>query len=401
MNIKFIAVSLPLSLCVICSTQNALAGFDVINSYEYRGDASGLIRTSPSTQNVRMADSIFIDNGQQYRLVPVAINNQTGGGLLTQPVLTTKPSMLNQQSTVNPALPSYPNMTKSVASPLTDDDINKLIKSLNNVTFIGKPDKNISTPITVPGQRNSLQQGIDAIVGGRYLVAIYPSASKKYGKKNVSWEKGAAWVTALDRVLDSFSLKAVVDINGGALYVSEKGEDTKSILTKSQTPIQPLVSTTAGSSSLSVAGKSPFQNDRTVNKPVPVNTKNKNATTNLTWDSASLSPAVPATVKAIPPVNLQPVVMSSWSAVTGSSLKSNVQIWADKQGWRLVWQTDKDYNVTAPFTVHGRDSSDAGFMEAMKQAFAYYDKAKYPFRVSAYPEQRLLYVTSKGKDSDA
>lgn len=405
MNIKFIAVSLPMSLCVLCSTHNAFAGFDVVNNYEYRGDTSGLIRTSPSTQSVRMADSIFIDNGQQYRLVPVVANSQAPGTSLNKSALTSKPSMLSQQSTVNPVLPSYPSMAKTVTSPLTDEDINKLIKSLNNVTFIGKPDKNISTAITVAGQRNSLQQGIDAIVGGRYLVAIYPSASKKYGKKNVSWGKGAAWVTTLDRVLDAFNLKAVVDINSGALYVSEKGDEVKSILTKSQISApSPVVatpaSTTPKATSISTVGKSPFQDDRGGNRAVLAKSTDKNNTAKLTWETAPLSATVPATTKAMPVVNLQPTIMASWTAVAGSSLRSNVQNWADKQGWRLVWQTDKGYNVTAPFTVHGRDSSDVGFMEAMREAFALYDKAKYPFRVTAYPEQRLLYVTSKGNDSN-
>ncbi|MBJ8931622.1 toxin co-regulated pilus biosynthesis Q family protein [Citrobacter freundii] len=405
MNIKFIAVSLPMSLCVLCSVHNAFAGFDVVNSYEYRGDNSGLIRTSPSTQSIRMADSIFIDNGQQYRLVPVAANVQTVSTPLNQAALTSKSSMLSQQPTVNPVLPSYPSMTKSVSSPLTDEDINKLIKSLNNVTFIGKPDKNISAAITVAGNRNSLQQGIDAIVGGRYLVAIYPSASKKYGTKKVSWDKGASWVTTLDRVLDSFNLKAVVDINSGALYVSEKGDDVKSILTKSPTTTQsPVIAattiTTPNSTSIRTVGKSPFQDDRSGNQTVSAKSKDKNTTTKLTWESAPLSPTVPSTTKVMPMVNLQPTIMASWTAVPGSTLRSNVQNWVDKQGWRLVWQTNKGYNVTAPFTVHGRDSSDVGFMEAMKEAFALYDKAKYPFRVTAYPEQRLLYVTSKGNDSN-
>ena len=399
MNIKFIAVSMPLSFCIMFSFGKAVAGFDVINSYEYHGDATGLIRTSPTTQNTRMADSIFIDNGQQYRLVPVATNssNASGGLLKPMPVLATA-SIAKPVSTSAP-LPAYSSITKPAISSLTDEDVNKLIKSLNNVTFIGKPDKNIFTTITMPGKENQLQRGIDRIVGNRYLVAIYPSVSKKYGTKSVVWGKDIVWVAALDSALDTYNLKAVIDINSGTLYVSEKGSENKSIMAGNATSGIVTPSTVKMNST---ASTSPFQSERNVS------TLNKTVQNTTQKSSSLLVPKMPAVpVNAInnniskPEVNLQPVIMSTWVAVTGKSLRTNVQMWSDKQGWRLIWQTNHDYNITAPFTVYGKDTSDVGFMEAIKRVFAYYDDAQYPYKVDAYPEQRLLYVTTKGKDTNA
>lgn len=392
MNIKFIAFALSVSFPFVMSSKIALAGFDVVNSYEYSGGSDGLIRTSPSLQSTRMPDSIFIENGQQYRLVkvPVASAYQTSGMIspaLIQPAIAVQNNKSRMLAPTNAAYSYNAAMTTSqVVKPpvlLSDDDANKLIKSLNNITFIGKPERSIFTALDSSGSEKKLQKGLDKIVGSRYLVAIYPSVSRVYGNKSISWSKGNIWAASLDKNLDSYNLKAVIDLNNRTLYVSEKTASISPALT-SKTSVTPVLSSTF-KSAYPTPGHSPFSSDH-------------GAGTTVTPTVAS---STTSAVKSSPVVNLQPVIMSSWNALTGSTIKSTVQLWADKQGWRLVWQTDKDYNITAPFTVHGKDSSDVGFMEAMKQAFALYEHARFPFIVKAYPEQRLLYVTSKGKDSDA
>lgn len=348
MNIKFIALSVLLAHCEL-----AFAGFDVVNNYEYHGGYSNLIKTSPSVS------------------YPAPVQ---------RPLTVVQPMVNNQREPVAPG-----------AHVLNDADVQKLINSLSNISFIGKPDARVFSSLQYSDSGYKLEKGIQLLAAGKYRVIIYPSVAKSFGDKLISWQKGDVWVTALDKAIDAYPIKVSIDVGAGSLYVSGKN-DTKSFIENTTTK-QPATSVIAPRpvaiqpAVITPTPKSPFKVDNTSsgkNIAPPV------AIANVT-----------APVPDKPVINMKPIIMGSWSAVAGITLRKQMQIWADKQGWKLVWQTDKDYPLSAGFTVHGKDSGDVGYMEAMKEAFSLYDQAAFPFSVQAYPEQKLLYVTTKGKSGNA
>ncbi|OPZ88370.1 MAG: Toxin co-regulated pilus biosynthesis protein Q [Firmicutes bacterium ADurb.Bin419] len=59
--------------------------------------------------------------------------------------------------------------------------------------------------------------------------------------------------------------------------------------------------------------------------------------------------------------------IDDWMAPEGASLRSLLQDWADKSGWRVVWNTDREYILEAGAMFRGRYSDVSA---ALLRAFA-------------------------------
>ena len=59
--------------------------------------------------------------------------------------------------------------------------------------------------------------------------------------------------------------------------------------------------------------------------------------------------------------------MDDWMAPEGASLRSLLQDWADKSGWRVIWNTDREYILEAGAMFRGRYSDVSA---ALIRAFA-------------------------------
>lgn len=84
-----------------------------------------------------------------------------------------------------------------------------------------------------------------------------------------------------------------------------------------------------------------------------------------------------------------------WTASTGSTLRQTVEGWAEKAGWKLMWQVDDlDYSIDAPLRFEG------SFQEAIGSIFPLYDTAPRSFLVDVVDSsssQRLIFITERNK----
>lgn len=84
-----------------------------------------------------------------------------------------------------------------------------------------------------------------------------------------------------------------------------------------------------------------------------------------------------------------------WTASTGSTLRQTVEGWAEKAGWKLMWQVDDlDYSIDAPLRFEG------SFQEAIGSIFPLYDSAPRSFLVDVVDSntsQRLIFITERNK----
>ncbi|MCQ9186369.1 toxin co-regulated pilus biosynthesis Q family protein, partial [Streptomyces sp. IBSBF 2953] len=85
----------------------------------------------------------------------------------------------------------------------------------------------------------------------------------------------------------------------------------------------------------------------------------------------------------------------TWTASTGSTLRQTVEGWAEKAGWKLMWQVDDlDYSIDAPLRFEG------SFQEAIGSIFPLYDSAPRSFLVDVVDSnssQRLIFITERNK----
>lgn len=341
----------------------AYAGFDVIPSYEYTGAKPPVIQSTQALQNTRPDNNIFIDEP----------NYTQPRGYVSSPAQT---RMLQSSRVAGNNLIS----NKASLMTMSEGEVQALVKSLNHITFVGKPPSTVST-IYSSGNSSNLKGGMQKIIPSDYSILLYPSVQKKYGKKSVTWTGGDRWLIALDKVLDNNKLKAVVVWSDLKVYVSEEKENIAPYVDPQKSIAKSGGYRTASNNTIVPQSftKSPFSDD------------SKNP-----LKSANVNTSIQTNTATVPAVIYKPVTLTSWTARSGLMLSAMVSEWATKQGWTLIWRSEKDYNIVTPFSVTSTDKSDAGFLEAMKKVFALYDRAQYPFKVDAYPDQKLMFVTTKG-----
>lgn len=74
----------------------------------------------------------------------------------------------------------------------------------------------------------------------------------------------------------------------------------------------------------------------------------------ILWYAAAVA-AVPAaqSVAAPNPQESGPAIEDVWQASANSSLAATLSGWADRAGWKLVWESDTDFKLAAGATVSG------------------------------------------------
>jgi hypothetical protein len=98
----------------------------------------------------------------------------------------------------------------------------------------------------------------------------------------------------------------------------------------------------------------------------------------VTEGPASSSRTLPQVVKSEP-----------WVAAAGSSLRAELLRWAEKAGWKLIYDTETNYALFADVPMYGR------FDEAAVNLVRLYETAKSPLVADVSIPQRLIYITNK------
>ena len=191
-------------------------------------------------------------------------------------------------------------------------------------------------------------------------------------QKQVPYPKNIPWRKALMDM--ATATDSTVDINAKARLVTftPKGTPSAPALANSTAPSQPespLVAT-----ALADAAATSKSAPATTNTPAPPATPKVEAT------SIPASPAV--TIVA------EPVSLPEWHLSQGS-LRTQLDVWASRASWQLIWNADTDLDMQASASFRGN------FVAAVTQLFEGLHAAGFPLRATFYPSNNVLEVSDR------
>jgi hypothetical protein len=96
-----------------------------------------------------------------------------------------------------------------------------------------------------------------------------------------------------------------------------------------------------------------------------------------------------AAVAHVVPVKIEVIKAEKWMANAGGTLRSEIMRWADKAGWKVVYESKTDYRLEGDVPFEGR------FDEAVAQFIRLYERAEKPLVVDISMKQRLVYITER------
>ena len=190
-------------------------------------------------------------------------------------------------------------------------------------------------------------------------------------QKQVPYPKNIPWRKALMDM--ATATDSTVDINAKARLVTftPKGMSSAPALANSAAPSQsesPVVATALADAAAT-------------SKSAPATTKPETpATPKVEATSIPASPAV--TIVA------EPVSLPEWHLSQGS-LRTQLDIWASRASWQLIWNADTDLDMQASASFRGN------FVAAVTQLFEGLHAAGFPLRATFYPPNNVLEVSDR------
>ena len=190
-------------------------------------------------------------------------------------------------------------------------------------------------------------------------------------QKQVPYPKNIPWRKALMDM--ATATDSTVDINAKARLVTftPKGMSSAPALANSAAPSQsesPVVATALADAAAT-------------SKSAPATTKPETpATPKVETTSIPASPAV--TIVA------EPVSLPEWHLSQGS-LRTQLDIWASRASWQLIWNADTDLDMQASASFRGN------FVAAVTQLFEGLHAAGFPLRATFYPSNNVLEVSDR------
>lgn len=191
-------------------------------------------------------------------------------------------------------------------------------------------------------------------------------------QKQVPYPKNIPWRKALMDM--ATATDSTVDINAKARLVTftPKGTPSAPALANSTAPSQPespLVATALADAA--ATSKS---------APATTNTLETPATPQVEAAPIPASPAV--TIVA------EPVSLPEWHLSQGS-LRTQLDVWASRASWQLIWNADTDLDMQASASFRGN------FVAAVTQLFEGLHAAGFPLRATFYPSNNVLEVSDR------
>ena len=189
-------------------------------------------------------------------------------------------------------------------------------------------------------------------------------------QKQVPYPKNIPWRKALMDM--ATATDSTVDINAKAVTFTPKGTPSAPALANSTAPSQPespLVATALADAA--ATSKS---------APATTNTLETPATPQVEAAPIPASPAV--TIVA------EPVSLPEWRLSQGS-LRTQLDVWANRASWQLIWNADTDLDMQSRATFRGN------FIAAVTQLFEGLHAAGFPLRATFYPSNNVLEVSDR------
>lgn len=115
------------------------------------------------------------------------------------------------------------------------------------------------------------------------------------------------------------------------------------------------------------------------------------ATAGLVVEDEGAKPAI-----VVPDRPAAPIVvpLEVWRGEKGGTLRTELQRWAERAGWTLIWNAKKgpdevNYGLPAPVEFEGT------FDQAVAAWIKRYEKAKIPLYVDIQQSQKVVHVTAE------
>ena len=193
-------------------------------------------------------------------------------------------------------------------------------------------------------------------------------------QKQVPYPKNIPWRKALMDM--ATATDSTVDINAKARLVTFTPKGTPSAPATTQSAVAAPVSSESPvvATALADAAATSKSAPATTNTPAPPATPKVEAT------SIPASPAV--TIVA------EPVSLPEWPLSQGS-LRTQLDVWASRASWQLIWNADTDLDMQASASFRGN------FVAAVTQLFEGLHAAGFPLRATFYPSNNVLEVSDR------
>ena len=193
-------------------------------------------------------------------------------------------------------------------------------------------------------------------------------------QKQVPYPKNIPWRKALMDM--ATATDSTVDINAKARLVTFTPKGTPSAPATTQSAVAAPVSSESPvvATALADAAATSKSAPATTNTPAPPATPKVEAT------SIPASPAV--TIVA------EPVSLPEWHLSQGS-LRTQLDVWASRASWQLIWNADTDLDMQASASFRGN------FVAAVTQLFEGLHAAGFPLRATFYPPNNVLEVSDR------
>ena len=191
-------------------------------------------------------------------------------------------------------------------------------------------------------------------------------------QKQVPYPQNVPWRKALMDI--ATATDSTVDINAKAKLVTftPKGMSSAPALANSAAPSQPESPVVATALADAAATSK--------SAPATTNTPETPATPKVEATSIPASPAV--TIVA------EPVSLPEWRLSQGS-LRTQLDVWANRASYQLVWNADTDLDMQSRATFRGN------FVAAVTQLFEGLHAAGFPLRATFYPSNNVLEVSDR------
>ena len=202
----------------------------------------------------------------------------------------------------------------------------------------------------------------------------YSIQGTKLRQKQVPYPQNVPWRKALMDI--ATATDSTVDINAKARLVTFTPKGTPSAPATTQSAVAAPVSSESPvvATALADAAATSKSAPATTNTPAPPATPKVEAT------SIPASPAV--TIVA------EPVSLPEWHLSQGS-LRTQLDIWASRASWQLIWNADTDLDMQASASFRGN------FVAAVTQLFEGLHAAGFPLRATFYPSNNVLEVSDR------
>ena len=191
-------------------------------------------------------------------------------------------------------------------------------------------------------------------------------------QKQVPYPQNVPWRKALMDI--ATATDSTVDINAKAKLVTftPKGMSSAPALANSAAPSQPESPVVATALADAAATSK--------SAPATTNTPETPATPKVEATSIPASPAV--TIVA------EPVSLPEWHRSQGS-LRTQLDVWASRASWQLIWNADTDLDMQSSASFRGN------FVAAVTQLFEGLHAAGFPLRATFYPSNHVLEVSDR------